>query len=76
MKTKYIKITTLEDLSDFLKKAREVNGDVLVHRGKFCVDGKSMMGMMSVDVSQKCRIEFPEDANDFETYLTKFEVSH
>ena len=76
MKFKYIKITELDDLSTFISKAVKVEGDVLVHREKFCVDGKSIMGMMSIDVSQGCKIEYPESAKEFDTYISQFEIQH
>jgi phosphotransferase system HPr-like phosphotransfer protein len=75
MKSKYIKITNLKDLSNFILEASKVEGDVLVHRGKFCVDGKSLMGMMSIDISNGCRIDYPENEKDFEEYLKKFELN-
>lgn len=74
MKYKTIKILGLNDLSNFIKKANEVKGDVLVYRGKFVVDGKSIMGMMSIDVSDGCKVEYPDNATDFEQYLENFEM--
>ena len=74
MKTKYIKIESLTDLSQFVIKASEVNGDILIYRGKYCVDGKSLLGLMSINISDKCKIEYPEDAIEFEKYITQFEI--
>lgn len=73
MNNKYIKIFGLNDLSNFVIEAAKVKGDVLIYRGKFCVDGKSLMGMMSINVFEGCRIEYPADEKDFEEYLTQFE---
>ncbi len=74
MKDKYIKIFGLNDLSNFVIEATKVKGDVLVYRGKFCVDAKSLMGMMSLNVYEGCRIEYPAEAEEFDKYLTQFEV--
>lgn len=74
MKTKYISIFGINDLVNFCSKANEVEGDVLVSKGKFVVDGKSMMGLMSIDVSSGCKIEYPEDAEDFETFIENFSI--
>ena len=74
MKTKYIKIINLQDLSKFVLEASKVEGDILVYRGKFCVDGKSLMGMMSLNISEGCRIEYPENEKNFEEYIKRFEL--
>ena len=74
MKTKYIKIINLKDLSKFVLEASKVEGDILVYRGKFCVDGKSLMGMMSLNISEGCRIEYPENEKNFEEYIKRFEL--
>lgn len=76
MKTKYIKIITLDELSDFVSRASKVNGNVMVSRGKFCVDGKSILGMMFINSSEGCRIEYPESAVEFEDYIAQFELPH
>lgn len=74
MKKKYISIKTIPELSEFLSHSNNVEGDVIIHRGKFIIDAKSIMGIMSIDISEKCMIEYPEDAIEFEQYITKFEV--
>lgn len=74
MKNKYIKITSINDLSNFVIEASKVDGDVLIYRGKYCIDGKSMLGLMSIDISDKCKIEYPEDAIEFEKFIKQFEI--
>lgn len=74
MKTKLIKIIGINDLSDFITKANEVEGDILVQKGKFVVDGKSLLGIMSIDISSGAKIEYPEDAIEFDKYLERFEA--
>ena len=75
MKTKYIKITNSKDLYDFIKQASKVKEDILIYRGKFCVDGKSLMGIMSLNISEGCKVEYPEKEKEFEEYLKKFEYN-
>ena len=50
----FIKIKDLTELSRFVLEAAKIEGDVLVHRGRFCVDGKSIMGMISIHVAEGC----------------------
>ena len=56
MKNKYIKILNLDDLSEFVSEASKVKNDILVYRGKFCVDGKSLMGMTYINIFDGGRI--------------------
>ena len=72
MKKLSIKITNINDVDIFVQKARAVDGDILVSRGKFCVDGKSVLGMFSLNVSEGCQVEYPDDAKDFEKFLQQF----
>lgn len=72
MKKMIVAIHGINDLNQFIQHARTVDGDVLVSRGKFVVDGKSIMGVFSIDVSQGCTVEYPEDATDFEEFISQF----
>ena len=74
MNKKTIKITSLIDLKNFLLKARSVEGDVLVSHGRYTVDGKSILGLMSIDISMGCIVEYPETATEFDNFLAPFEI--
>lgn len=73
MKNKYIKIQTLNDIYDFVIKASKIQQDILVNKGKFYVDGKSILGMVYINASQGCTVHYPASATEFENYLKKFE---
>lgn len=72
MKKMVIAIHGINDLNQFIHHARTVDGDIVVSRGKFAVDGKSIMGVFSIDVSQGCTVEYPTDATDFENFISQF----
>ena len=74
MKNIYVKLNNINDITEFVRQASLVDGDILVKKGKFCVDGKSLMGVISVDVSTGATVEYQEDARNFEKYLTTFEA--
>ena len=74
MKKTFIKIHGINDVNNFVNEARKVEGDVLVSRGHFCVDGKSILGMFSIDVSQGCTVEYDEDEEYFDSFLKNFEA--
>ena len=71
---KYIQITGLNDVYEFLRYATKVDGDVTLLRGKYAVDAKSILGVFSIDMSNKIIVEYPESAEDFDRYIQKFIV--
>lgn len=74
MNKKVVKIMNINDLYTFVKVATKVDGDVVVTRGRFAVDGKSLMGLMSIDTSMGVTVEYPVDATHFEEFLIAFEI--
>ena len=72
MKKIFIKITEIDKVNEFVQHARSVQGDILVSRGKFCVDGKSILGMYSLNLNQGCTVEYPDDAKEFDEFIQQF----
>lgn len=70
-----IKIERIDDIKTFIKLASRINGDINVSKGIYIVDGKSAMGLMSIDLSNGVRVEYMEDGSesvkDFENFLNK-----
>lgn len=74
MKSLYIKISGITDVTSFVSMAAAVEGDVIASKGRFCVDCKSIMGMFSIDTSTGFTVEYPEDAVNFEKYIIQFKA--
>ena len=74
MKSLHIKINNISDVATFVRNASDVYGDVLIKKGKFVIDGKSLMGMFSLDLSTGVTVEYPEDATNFEDYINTFKA--
>ena len=72
MKKIFIKITEINDVNKFVQYAKNVRGDVLVSRGQFCIDGKSILGIYSLDVSQGCTVQYPENEKEFDEFIQQF----
>lgn len=72
MKTKYVKIHDIDDVSAFIDLATKVDGDVVCHRGRFAVDAASVMGVMSIGVSGGITVEYPDDATALDIFLDNF----
>lgn len=72
-KNKFIKINSVTDVMNFVKEASKIEGDVTVLKGRYIIDGKSIMGVMSIDMSAGMTVEYPADAIDFENFISQFE---
>ena len=74
--TKTIQIEKIREVADFVAAANKVTGDVYARKGesKVVVDGKSLMGMFSIDPSSPVTIEYPAGEINFEEFLVQFEI--
>ena len=75
MKKMYVAINTINKATEFVQKASQVDGDVICTKGRYTIDGKSIMGIFSTDISEGIMVEYPETATDFEEYLSQFKVN-
>ena len=75
MKKMYIAINTINKATEFVQKASQVDGDVICTKGRYTIDGKSIMGVFSIDISEGIIVEYPETATDFEEYISQFKVN-
>ena len=75
MKKMYVAINTINKAIEFVQKASQVNGDVICTKGRYAIDGKSIMGIFSINISEGIMVEYPETATDFEEYISQFKVN-
>lgn len=71
-----IKLDKIGMPSSFVNLTNKIDGDVTLYSGKYIVDGKSIMGIYSLDLSTPIKMEIegdiPEDVKrDMEKYITK-----
>jgi len=71
-----ISISSINDIYKLVELAQNVEGDIVVRKGKFCVDGRSALGVLSLNLTSGATIEFaPTPSNQFMIdYLEQFEV--
>lgn len=72
MASKMVKITTISDVKDLINYTRAVDGDVLIKKGNYIVDGTSILGVLSLDMSTPVEIVYPQDALELEGFLNNF----
>ena len=57
---KRIMLSAIEDVKKFVKLAMPAPFDIELHSGKYTVDGKSIMGIFSLDLSMPVTVTVPE----------------
>lgn len=72
--TKVISLYAVKDVYNFVRNAERVEGDVIISRGIYSINGKSILGVMSLDVTEPFKVEYPDDATSFNDYLLTFEA--
>ena len=63
-----VKITSLEDVKEFVKRAVKIDGEVTVisisEKGtKYAVDGKSILGILSLDLSHPIKVTLEKETD-------------
>lgn len=65
-----IKVNAISDATKIVQMAANVNGDVIITKGKYSIDAKSIMGIFSIDLSQGAVIEYPDDAVELDAFIS------
>ena len=64
MKAK-IKFNNIEEVKNYIVKAMHINGDITIKHGKYVINGKSLMGIFSLDLSKPIDLNIhAEDSAD------------
>lgn len=56
-----ISLTKITDIKDFVNLALKCRDDVVVKSGNFAVNAKSIMGLLTLDLTKPLRVEFYGD---------------
>ena len=71
MKTVFIKLSTVEDIRNFVNITAGIDEDVDLSSGRYVVDAKSIMGIFSLDLLSP--IELTVHADNADEIIAKFE---
>ena len=75
MKKMTIKIYNITDISTLVAKAINIeNKEVTITQGRYAINGKSLMGVFSLDLTREITVEYPADAYDFENFIKNFKT--
>ena len=64
MKELYIKLTTIADVQNFVNTVHTIKGDIDLTSGRYTVDGKSIMGIFSLDLLSPIQLTIHSDNAD------------
>ena len=71
-----IKLALAEDIKKFVNEARTFTSDINVRSGNYVVDGKSILGLFSINTSNPIEIELVssdlEEIERFNVMISKF----
>ena len=74
--TTKIKLALAEDIKKFVNEARTFTSDINVRSGNYVVDGKSILGLFSINTSNPIEIELVssdlEEIEKFNVMISKF----
>ncbi|MBQ3841573.1 MAG: HPr family phosphocarrier protein [Ruminiclostridium sp.] len=60
-----VRLVSIDDVKDFVKKANKYSYDIDLSLGKYTVDGKSIMGIFSLDLGREIEMTVHSDKTDF-----------
>jgi len=75
MKTMNIRLSTISQVRDFVDTVSKYDGDIDLESGRYVVDGKSIMGIFSLDLLSPIKvIAHTDDVDKLFADLEKFKA--
>ncbi|MBS6647058.1 MAG: HPr family phosphocarrier protein [Clostridiaceae bacterium] len=71
MKQRKIMLPTVKDAKDFVAAASKCDFDIDVYYNRVVIDAKSILGVLSLDLTQVLTVEFSGDNEEFEEFLSE-----
>lgn len=72
MKERKIRLPELEDAKKFVSAASECEFDVNVFYNSVIIDAKSLMGVLSLDLSRELTVQYGGENLQFEDFLSRY----
>jgi Phosphotransferase system, HPr-related proteins len=74
MTERYIKLSAKEDVKEFVSRASKCDFDIDISYNRIIVDAKSILGVLSLDLSRKLTVQYRESDTEFETFLNNYAI--
>lgn len=75
MLEKKIRLGAVNDVAEFVRAAERCQYDVDVFYNRMIIDAKSIMGVMSLDLTQVLTVKYAKEDCSLENVLNKFAVA-
>jgi phosphotransferase system HPr-like phosphotransfer protein len=72
--SKFVKINNIEDVNKLVTLSTNSSEVVELHKGRWCVDASSLMGVMSLDLSTGVTVVFDEDDDELYDFLDNKQI--
>lgn len=69
MKEVKIKLSSVQDAKDFVNLAGRCGFDIDLYYGHMMIDGKSLIGVLSMDLTRILVVKFEGENTEFEDFL-------
>ncbi|MCC8126711.1 MAG: HPr family phosphocarrier protein [Clostridiales bacterium] len=69
MKERKIRLVTIEDAKNFVTRAIKCDFDIDVYYNRIIIDAKSILGVLSLDLTKVLTVQLHGSDEDFEAYL-------
>ena len=75
MLEKTIRLNAVKDVTEFVKAAEKCQYDVDVFYNRVIIDAKSILGVMSLDLTKTLTVKYAREDRAIENVLNKFAVA-
>ena len=58
---RHLKIDTIKKIKEFVAIADEFTGEIQIESGRYCIDGRSMMGIFTLNILMPLRVTIEHD---------------
>ena len=72
MSERKIKLTDLKDVKEFVHAAEQCDFDIDVFYNRIIIDAKSILGVLSLDLSRELTVKYGGQNMEFEDILSKY----
>ncbi len=71
-KSCYVMLSSVDLVKDFVDDMSKMEGDTILHAGRYVVDAKSIMGIFSLELSKPLKLEIEKWKEEYSVILEKY----
>lgn len=75
MQERKIKLNELQDVKEFVSAAGKCDFDIDIFYNRVTIDAKSILGVLSMDLTHDLTVQYFGENRSFETVLSKYAVA-